>query len=192
MPTKPLPAAKLEGQPFLQTLRQRQTSREYSTKPIDTQMLSDLLWAAYGVNRSDGKRTAPSAHDWQYIDVYVSDSSALYRYEAKRQELVVVRSGDIRGKTGLQDFVSIAPVSLIYVSDGRKFPRDLSEHDRLLFGAATTGAIAQNVYLFCAANNLNTGVRADIDRTALSAAMNLSPEQHILLAQSVGYSPWKK
>jgi nitroreductase len=177
---------------LLQLLQRRHTSREFATSQIDAQTLSNLLWAAYGVNRPDGKRTAPSGHDWQYIDVYVTDSSGIYRYEAKKQQLVLSKSGDLRSKTGPQDFAATAPVSLIYVNDARKFPQGTPDEERLLFGATTAGAIVQNVYLFCAANNLNTGVRADIDRPVLHAAMGLAPEQRILLAQSVGAPPGAK
>jgi nitroreductase len=177
---------------LLQLLQQRHTSREFTTRPIEAQTLSNLLWAAYGVNRPDGKRTAPSGHDWQYIDVYIADSSGLYRYEAKEHQLVLCRPGDIRSKTGLQGFATTAPVSLIYVNDARKFPQGSPDEEKLLFGATTAGAIVQNVYLYCAANNLNTGVRADIDRPVLHAAMGLAPEQRILLAQSVGAPPGAK
>jgi nitroreductase len=185
--TKALPAPDIEGQSILKVLQQRRTSRDYATTPIAPQTLSNLLWAAYGVNRSDGKRTAPSAHDWQYIDVYVADGSGLYRFEAKQNGLALITSEDIRKKTGIQDYVTVAPISLIYVSDGRKFPPDVSKDEKLLYGATTAGAIAQNVYLFCAANSLSTGVRSDIDRDSLHAAMGLAPEQSILLAQSAGY-----
>lgn len=186
---EPLPAANLQAQPLLQMLQKRHTSREYSTRPLPPQMLSDLLWAAYGVNRPDGRRTAPSAHDWQYIDIYVARSSGLFRFDAKLHSLELIKPGDIRAMTGLQAFAAVAPISLIYVTDERRFGKDLSHEDKLLFGAATTGAIVQNVYLFCAANGLNTGVRADINRQALHDTMGLAPEQHILLAQSAGYSP---
>jgi len=182
--SKMLPSPDLQSA-FLQIVQKRHTSREYGDKVPDRQMLSSLLWAAYGTNRPDGKRTAPSAHDWQYIDVYVADRVGVYRFDAKQHDLELVKAGDFRSKTG----EGTAPVSLVYVSDSRKFGTDTSDELKLLYGAATTGAIAQNVYLFCAANGLNTGVRADIDRPTLHGAIGLAPEQKILLAQSVGYPP---
>lgn len=184
---KLLPAVDFGAQPLLQILQKRHTSREYAPKAIDRQTLSNLLWAANGVNRADGGRTVPSAHNWQYIDIYVTDSTGLYLFDAKNQDLRLIKPGDMRAKTGLQSFAAVAPVSLVFVNDGRKFPKDTSDEDKLLFGAATAGAIAQNIYLFVAANNMATGVRADIDRGALHAAMGLAPEQRILLAQSAGY-----
>jgi nitroreductase len=173
----------------MQALKKRKTSREFADKPLENKLLSSLLWAAYGVNRGDGKRTAPSAHDWQYIDVYVADEVGLYRYNAKDHALDLVKMGDVRAQTGYQDFAAKAPVSLVLVSDQRRFPADVSPHDQLLFAAATSGAIAQNVYLFAAANDLNAGVRSDIDRQALQQTMGLAPEQRIIVALSVGHVP---
>jgi nitroreductase len=189
VPPEPLPPPDVKSSPLLQILQRRHTSREYATRPVDRQTLSNLLWAAYGENRPDGKRTAPSAHDWQYIDIYVTDSLGLYRFNAKQHALDLVKSGDIRAQTGLQGFAAVAPISLIMVSDERKLASAGSAELRTLFGAATAGAIMQNIYLFCAANDLNTGVRADIDRSSLQKAMGLTANQKILLAQSVGYDP---
>ena len=183
-----LPAPAIGASPLLQILQKRHTSREFANKRLDAQTIANLLWAAFGVNRPNGGRTAPSAHDWQYIDIYVSDSDGLYKYDAKANALELVKAGDIRAKTGLQDFAATAPFNLVYVADERKNLASLDAETRLLFAAATTGAIVQNVYLFCAANSLNTGVRADIDRPTLHKAMGLANEQKILLAQSVGYA----
>ena len=189
MPAESLPPPDIKSSPLLQILQKRHTSRDYATKAVDRQTLSNLLWAAYGMNRPDGGRTAPSAHDWQYIDLYVSDSVGLYLYNAKQNALSLVKSGDIRAQTGLQSLAAVAPVSLIMVADESKLEGAGSSEMRTLFGAATAGAIAQNIYLFCAANDLNTGVRADINRSRLHDTMDLSSDQKILLAQSVGYPP---
>jgi nitroreductase len=187
--TRSLPPADINASPLLQALKKRKTSREFSDRPLEDKLLSGLLWAAYGVNRSDGKRTAPSAHDWQYIDVYVADAVGLYRYNAQDHALDLAKLGDMRARTGYQDFAAKAPVSLVLVSDQRRFPPDVLPQDQLLFAAATSGAIAQNVYLFAAANGLNAGVRSDIDRPALQQAMGLAPEQKIIVALSVGHVP---
>ncbi len=184
-----LPPPDTNASALMQALKKRKTSREFADKPLENKLLSSLLWAAYGVNRGDGKRTAPSAHDWQYIDVYVADEVGLYRYNAKDHALDLVKMGDVRAQTGYQDFAAKAPVSLVLVSDQRRFPADVSPHDQLLFAAATSGAIAQNVYLFAAANDLNAGVRSDIDRQALQQTMGLAPEQRIIVALSVGHVP---
>ena len=188
-PTRSLPPPDVNASVLMQALKKRKTSREFADKPLESQLLSGLLWAAYGINRADGKRTAPSAHDWQYIDLYVADPVGLYHYNAKNHALDLVKLGDIRSQTGYQDVAATAPVDLVLVSDQRKFPIDVSAQDQLLFAATTSGAIAQNVYLFAAANNLNAGVRSDIDRAALQTTMGLPPEQKIIVALSVGYVP---
>jgi nitroreductase len=188
MPEGTLPETNASQHPLLQVLKDRKTTRDFATRALDRQVLADLLWAAYGVNRpSEGKRTAPSAHDWQYIDIYVADSAGLHKYDARRPALDRVTTGDIRALTGIQEYAARAPVDLVYVLDERKMDASLPAETRMLLGAATTGAISQNVYLYCAAMRLHTGVRSDIERAALHKAMGLAPEQKILLAQSVGY-----
>jgi Nitroreductase family. len=189
VPTNSLPPPAIASSPFLQILQKRRTSRDYASRQLDRQTISNLLWAAYGINRpDDGKRTAPSAHDWQYIDIYVTDSNGLYWFNAKRHDLDLVKAGDIRAMTGMQqDIAAKAPFSLVYVFDERKTDSNASADQRTLFAATTAGAIVQNVYLYCAAASLNTGVRADIEREPLHKAMGLSSYQKILLAQSVGY-----
>jgi nitroreductase len=183
-----LPAPDLSGgKPLMQCLKLRQSSREFSPEKLPLPVLSNLLWAAYGINRPEsGKRTVPSAVNWQNIDLYVATADGLFLYEAKEHALLQVLDQDIRALTGTQDFVKIAPVNLIYVGDYARIPRGTDE-DKRFYSAAHTGFISQNVYLFCASEGLATVVRAMINREELAKAMKLRPEQHIMLAQSVGY-----
>ncbi len=183
-----LPAPDLSGgKPLMQCLKLRQSSREFSPEKLPLPVLSNLLWAAYGINRPEsGKRTVPSAVNWQNIDLYVATADGLFLYEAKEHALLQVLDQDIRALTGTQDFVKIAPVNLIYVGDYARIPRGTDE-DKRFYSAAHTGFISQNVYLFCASEGLATVVRALINRDELAKAMKLRPEQHIMLAQSVGY-----
>ncbi|WP_241673184.1 SagB/ThcOx family dehydrogenase [Lacisediminimonas profundi] len=175
------------GKPLMQVLKERRTARDFKGDPLPPQTLSNLLWAAFGVNRpASGGRTAPSAHDVQEIDVYVVLPDGAYLYDARGNALELVRAGDLRGLTGMQPFVKDAPVSLVYVSDYRKFTRD-SEADKAFYSAADAGHISQNVYLFGASEGLAVMVRAYIDKPALAKALGLKPYQHIVLAQSVGY-----
>jgi SagB-type dehydrogenase family enzyme len=149
-------------------------------------LLSNLLWAAFGVNRPDsGKRTAPSAMNWQEIDVYVATADGLYVYDAKRNQLNPVLREDVRAQTGTQPFVKDAPVNLVYVANLAKTSGNAAERD--MYVAADAGFIAQNVYLFCASERLATVVRGSIDRPALSKVIRLGPDQRIILAQTVGY-----
>ncbi len=183
-----LPPPQLDGgKPLLECLKLRQSQREFSPEKLQPQVLSNLLWAAYGINRPEsGKRTAPSAVNWQNIDLYVATADGLYLYEAKDHSLIPILGEDIRGLTGTQDFVKIAPVNLIFVGDYARIPRG-SDEDKRFYSGAHAAFISQNVYLFCASEGLATVVRASINREELAKAMKLRPEQKIMLAQTVGY-----
>ena len=183
----PLPKPQMEGgKPLMRALKDRQTSRSFSSEKLSKQILSNLLCAADGVNRPDGKRTAPSAVNWQEIDVYVAMADGLFLYDAKANALQPVLEKDIRETTGKQPFVKDAPLSLVFVADYAKMG-DISDADKAMYSAADTGFISQNVYLFCASEGLATGVRGMIPREELAQAMKLRPDQKIVLAQGVGY-----
>ena len=174
------------GRPLMQVLKERRSTRTFDPEKLPAKVLSNLLWAAFGVNRPEsGKRTAPSAMDWQEIDIYVATADGLYLYDAKANQLVPVVLEDVRAQTGTQPFVKDAPVNLVYVADLARIRS--SSADRDMYLAADTGFIAQNVYLFCASEGLATVVRGSIDRPALAKAMRLRPDQRIILAQTVGY-----
>jgi SagB-type dehydrogenase family enzyme len=183
----PLPAPRTDGgRPLMQVLKDRKSDRAFSAKPLSLQVLSDLLWAADGINRPDsGKRTAPSAMNWQEIDIYVVLEKGAYLYDAKDNSLKEVANGDFRKLAGQQPFVKTAPLNLIYVADETKM-RGAPE-DRSLYSAADTGFISQNVYLYCASEGLVTVVRGSVDRQALGEALKLPENKKIILAQTVGY-----
>ena len=179
------------GMPLMQALATRHSAREFDSRALEPQQLSNLLWAAFGVNRADtGKRTAPSARNWREIDIYVALADGTYVYEPTANVLRRVLTRDIRALTGVQDFVGSAPLDLVYVANRQKM-EGASEADKDHYAAADTGFIAQNVYLYCASVGLNTVVRGSVDRKALAAALQLSPQQQIILAQTVGYPPKK-
>lgn len=181
-----LPEPKLDPSKSLaQALKERKTTREYSGD-LSTQTLSNLLWAACGINRPDsGKRTAPTAKNWQEIDVYVATKQGMYLYDAKKTALVPVVSGDFRSLTYTQaDRFKDAPIHLVYVSDLSK--TDGEEGTAMLLTAMDTGFVAQNVYLYCASEGLPTGFRVSIDKDKLGQALKLRPTQRIMAAQSVG------
>lgn len=175
------------GMSLLDALRQRHSAREFSERELPAQLLSNLLWAADGVNRTDtGGRTAPSARNWQEIDIYAALPQGLYRYEATRHRLQAVLGEDLRQRTGMQDFVGRAPLNLLYVADLGRIDTDLTD-ERRFYSAADAGFIAQNVYLFCASVGLATVVRGLVDRRALAQVMGLRQQQRVVLAQTVGY-----
>jgi len=175
------------GKPLMQALKDRKSSRAFSPQELPLQVISDMLWAAYGINRPDlGGRTAPSAMNMQEIDIYVSKSDGAYLFDAKANILLPVVAKDLRSLTGKQPYVKDAPIDLIYVADLSKMNR-LSETDADFYAAADTGFIGENVYLFCASSGLATVVRGSIDKPALAQAMQLRPDQKIILAQTIGY-----
>ena len=174
------------GNPALGLLEKRSSSRDFAPQPLPVVVLSQLLWAAFGINRPDGKRTAPSARNRQEIDIYVAAPEGAYLYEPRGNILKPVVEGDIRGLTGSQPFVKTAAVNLVYVADTAKMDKAPPDQMALWMGA-DTGVIAENVYLFCAGEGLVTVVRALIDRPVLAKALKLRPEQTITLSQSVGY-----
>jgi len=175
------------GKPLMKALKDRSSSRSFSQEKLSNQVLSNLLWAAFGINRPDsGKRTAPSARNWQEIDIYVAMADGLYLYEAKNHILKPVVSGDLRPMTGNQHFVKDAPVNLIYVADFSKMG-DAAKDDKVLYSGADTGFISQNVYLYCASQGLATVVRGWVDRDECAKALNLGPDQYVTYAQTVGY-----
>jgi len=174
------------GKPLMQALKERKTSRSFSERKLSDQVLSNLLWAAFGINRPDGHRTAPSARNWQEIGIYVATADGLFLYEARPHSLRQVLTDDLRAKTGTQDFAGTAPVDLVYVANLGKVDAQ-SIDDRNLYVGADCGFIAQNVYLYCASEGLSTVVRGSVDREKLAKAMKLRPDQKILLAQTVGY-----
>jgi SagB-type dehydrogenase family enzyme len=175
------------GKPLMQCLKLRQSSRNFSTKPIELQDLSNLLWAANGINRTEsGKRTAPSAMNNQETDIFLAMADGVYLYNPKEHALYPVISDDIRALTGKQDFVKTAPLNLIYVADYSKMGK-AEEESKMLYSGADVGFIAQNVYLYCASQGLAVVVRAMIDKPALAKKLSLTKDQKIILSQTVGY-----
>lgn len=177
------------GMPLMQALNERSSHREFNAKELTMDHLSGMLWAACGISRAEsGKRTAPSARNWQDVQVYVFLNSGIYLYHEKNHELELILKGNHQAAAGLQDFVPTAPVNLVFVADYAKMEgADSTQYN--FYKGINTGFISQNVYLYCASQELNTVVRAMVDRDAMHKLMKLSREQHVVAAQSVGYRP---
>lgn len=178
------------GMPLMQAIDERRSSREFSRSPLPMDLLSNLLWAAWGANRGGRGRTAPSALDAQEIDLYVALPEAAYRYDAGQHALVLVADADLRRVTGYQDFVDEAPLDFVYVADHSRLSA-VPVAMRRDYASVCAGAIAQNVYLFAAANGLATVLRAWIDRNAIADALGLAPDHEVLLSQTVGWPTTK-
>ncbi len=170
-----------------QTLKSRHSTRTFLTDTLSLETLSALLWAGFGINRPDQDgRTAPSAHNWQEIDIYAVLAEGAYRYDARAHRLLLVKAEDLRQHTGTQDFVATASLNLVYVADFARMV-DAQDEERKFLAGADAGCIAQNIYLYCAGAGLATVVRGLIDRRMLAQALNLTATQRIALAQTVGY-----
>ena len=172
-----LPAPqKTGGMPLMEALNLRQTTREFSSEELDMQTLSNLLWAAYGFNRPD-KRVVPSANNKQEIDLYVCLKSGIYFYDAEANVLIQKVEGDHRKSMGKQEFVWDAPVNFILVGN-----TDKSGSYQI-----DSGFISQNIYLFCASEDLATVVRGFFDAKEIHELMNLTEKQVVVITQTVGY-----
>jgi len=181
----------IKEKPLLKILNERKSTREFIEKEISDQMLSNLLWAAFGINRPEsGMRTAPSVLNLQEIEIYVATTSGLFLYAPKYHKLELIHNIDIREFTGNPgtDFPKTAPINLIFVADLSKyvmFGDDETLKKIMVF--SDVGYISQNVYLFCASENLATVVLGAIDTKTLKEKMKLREEQLILLTQPVGH-----
>ena len=183
-----LPAAqKTGGMPLMNALAKRSTAREFDSRELSPGQLSSLLWACFGINRSDGKRTAPSAKDCRETDIYVILKQGAYVYDATSNRLNLAVAEDLRSLAGTQAFATNAPVTLVFVADLAKMEK-WSIEEKKGFANIDVGYISQNAYLFCASVGLATGARASVDRKALGTKLKLRPDQMIILAQSVGYA----
>jgi nitroreductase len=183
-----LPAPQMDGgRPLMEVLRDRKSTREFSTRPLNREQLANLLWAGFGVNRPEtGQRTAPSTMNLRCIDIYVVTADGACRYDAERHALIAVTREDLRTLTGGQDYTKTAPLALVYVADHAKFSK-VAADERDFYAAADAGFIGQNVYLYCASESLGCVVHMPGDRSALSQKLNLRPDQKIVLVHAVGH-----
>jgi SagB-type dehydrogenase family enzyme len=187
------------GKPLMQALKERKSTRGNfgPEEKLSMQTLSNLLWAADGVNRpgTPPHFTAPSAVDWQNIDIYVATADGVFLYDAVQNALKVIVDKDVRASSGLeggggmkQDFAKTAPVSLVYVANlaKTKAMNYGGESVGLWWTAVGVGAIAQNVYLYCASENLACIVRAMVDGAKITEVFKLSPDQKVMLTSTIG------
>ncbi len=176
------------GVPLMQALKNRMSTKSFTNKAIPRNQISNLLWAAFGINRPEsGKRTAATAVNCQDIQIFVVFDNAVYVYRAEDHCLVPVAQRDVRPLAATQEYARVAPVNLVYVSDQSKMPENMQDK-RPIYAAFHAGAISQNVYLYCASAGLGAVVRDGVDRAGLKSVLNLNDKQVIVMVQSVGYA----
>lgn len=180
-----LPNSKTLSVDIMEALSARRTERAFSNDNLTNQQIADLLWAANGVNRAgDGKRTAPSARNAQEIDVYLFTPVAIYRYEAVSHSLKLVKEGDFRTSAGTQPFYSAASVAISLVVDFGKM-EGFDEEAKAFYSATDVGYVSQNIYLYCAAENLGTVVCGSVDREAVAKLLGIQNGK-VLLSHAIG------
>jgi len=182
-----------KGLTVMRALSARKSLRDFSNEPLTRQQLSELLWAANCVNRPDGRRTAPAAVNAQMVDIYVLMPEGVYRYDAPGLRLLPVAAGDHRKAAGRQEFVSNAPVNLIFVLDRAGFsalppgPAKAPDDAKVSWAYVSAGCEVQNAALYCASEGLGGVVRAGFPADELTKALRLTPEQTPLLAFTTGH-----
>jgi SagB-type dehydrogenase family enzyme len=173
----------------MQALKNRMSTKTFTDRAIPQDQISNLLWAAFGINRPEsGKRTAATAVNCRDIEIYVVVEKAAYVYEAEDHRLIPVVNRDVRSLAATQGYAKVAPINLVYVSDYSKMS-DRFKDRKPIYAAFHAGSISQNVYLYCASAGLGAVVRDSVDRDGLKDALNLRDDQVIVMAQSVGYAP---
>lgn len=181
------PPRKDGGAPVLTALAQRRSVRAYAERELPLEVLSTLLWAAYGINRpGSGGRTAPSWRGSYAVEIHVATADGVWLYEPTAHALRRVRDGDIRELTGRQPFTATAPVVLIHVVDRTRMA-EAPQAERHLYAHVDAALVAQNVYLFAAAEGLGTVLLGNVDKTELARALTLRPDQIVAFSQPIGY-----
>lgn len=171
------------GMPLMEALAKRQTNRNFTQQELSPQQLSNLLWAASGINRPDGKRTAPTARNAQEIDIYILNKEGAYIYLPNEHSLKLIVKGDHRKSGASQSSFQECPLMIIYVANYDKM-KDFSEEAKTVYGGTDTGNICQNVYLYCTSEGLATCELGSIHHDKLKELLKFNGKA--ILGQSVG------
>jgi SagB-type dehydrogenase family enzyme len=182
------PPNKTRGLPLMKALSLRASAKDFDTASLKLQDMSDLLWAANGINRpEDGKRTAPSAMNAQDIDVYAVMKSGAYLYDARKQCLDLVANGDHRDLVaGRQEDFAKAPFFCVLVSDISRF-KNGADTTKMIWAAEDAGIVSQNISIFCASAGFDTRPRATMDQQKLRDVLKLKASQRLMLNNPVAY-----
>lgn len=180
---------KTGGISVMEAFAKRQSSSEFADKELSIQDLSNLLWAANGINRENGKKTAPSAQNSQDIDVYVALPNAVYKFDAQVNNLILISEGDYRGLAGGKKDNPLPPSILYIVADASKYkPSAYNSIEHITdMNKVDTGIVSQNISIFCSGMGLGTKPRAQMNHAELKKVLKLSDSQTLMLNHPVGY-----
>jgi SagB-type dehydrogenase family enzyme len=182
-----LPAPNKTGGKFLmQALNERKSQRAFSEKELSMQQISDMLWAASGVNREDGRMTAPTASNNQQIVIFVGLKDGVYEYFPKNHELKLILKGDHRAVFGRQPFAKTAPVTLAFMSNYDKMGK-YNDESKWKYSCTDVGNVSQNVYLYAASEGLATVVLGSFDAEPLKKELGLGNNYVPVLTQVIGF-----
>jgi len=171
----------LGGKPLMQAIVHRKSDRTFDSRNLSLKHLSEILWVANGINRSNGKRTVPSAMAQYPLQTYAVLANGIYFYNPQKHQLEPVAKGDFRSLVGKQTFVDTAPLNLLFIAKAR------NANDKFEMAMMDSGYCGQNVYLYCASEGLKCVVRGGAKEVELLKAMNLDANYKFILAQTVGY-----
>lgn len=171
------------GKPLLEALAERKSTREFSPEALSYQQISDLLWAGNGINRENGRRTAPSARNCQEIDIYVVLPEGIYLHDPKTNSLLLKKQGKFIQDMIMQEFDPEPPLLIVFVANYDKMV-NMTPENMEFYGATDCGYVSQNIYLYCASENLNTVVLGRIDREKIKQLIGFNGKA--ILAQPVG------
>lgn len=184
-----------QGLTVKQAMMRRHSTREFFSKPLSLDTLSEVFWAAYGVNRTEGKRTVPSALGLYPLEIYGFTAQGVYKYNPEQHTLTKITDKDLRAKSGSQEFVAGAPLDLVIYTDYKKFVTGNPDIDNMVKGQEDrislldAGAVTENIYLYCSSEQINVVERAMVDENDLSKALGLPSTSRFVVAMSIGYPP---
>ena len=173
------------GKPFMQCVAERRSERRFSTKVLSQQMIAEILFAADGVNRKDGRKTVPTARNKQNQSVYAVTADGIYLYNSKNHSLKLFLKGDFRKECGMQPFHKKAPLILLFVADLSAIGKPPAE--QALYAGNHSGSASQNVYLYAANKGLATVVCGMLDRDAIKKLLKLKKDQMVIFSQPIGF-----
>lgn len=173
------------GKPLMECMTLRKSGRNFSDKKLSPQIISNIMYAADGITREDGRKTVPTARNAQNQLIYAATADGSWLYMPKTHTLKKLGDKDIRAVCGMQKFHAKAPLVVIFVAEPAKVGKTQEQQQN--YAANHAGYASQNVYLYAASEGLATVVCAMVDRKALSKALDLPKGQQIMYSQPIGY-----